>query len=151
MRETWVQSLGWENPLEKGMATQFCILAWRIPWTEKPGGLQSIGPQRVGRDWVGHTNSKQNFNIHKVKNSSRRSGDPIEECRLSQENLTVLQMNDTFAFERGGKDSIWLGWKIRRLKMVILFSSFFLSGEFFTKWLLTGYINCNFPCKFQFS
>ena len=48
MQETLVQSLGQENPLEKGMATHFSILAWRIPWTEEPGGLQSMGSQRVG-------------------------------------------------------------------------------------------------------
>ena len=42
--------LGWKDPLEKEMATQFSILAWRIPWTEKPGGLQSMGLQRVGHD-----------------------------------------------------------------------------------------------------
>ena len=43
MLETWVQSLGWENPLEKEMATSSSILAWEIPWTEKPGGLKSMG------------------------------------------------------------------------------------------------------------
>ena len=43
MQETWVQSLGREDPLEKGMATPYSILAWRIPWTEEPGGLQSMG------------------------------------------------------------------------------------------------------------
>ena len=47
MQETWVQSLGQEDPLEKGMATYSSILAWRIPWTEKPGGLQSMGSQRA--------------------------------------------------------------------------------------------------------
>ena len=46
--ETWVQSLDWEDPLEKGKATHSSILAWRIPWTEEPGGLQSIGSQSVG-------------------------------------------------------------------------------------------------------
>ena len=50
MRETWVRSLGWEDPLEKEMATHSSILAWRIPWTEKPGGLQFRGSQRVGHD-----------------------------------------------------------------------------------------------------
>jgi len=50
MRETQVQSLGWENPLEKGMATHFNILAWRIPWTVEPGRLQSMGSQRVRHD-----------------------------------------------------------------------------------------------------
>ena len=48
--ETWVQSLGWEDPLEKEMATHSSILAWKIPWTEKPGGLQSMGSQKVGHD-----------------------------------------------------------------------------------------------------
>ena len=50
MWETWVQSLGWEDPLEEGVATHSSILAWRIPWTEEPGGLQSMGSHRVGRD-----------------------------------------------------------------------------------------------------
>ena len=49
-QETRVRSLGWEDPLEKEMATQSSILAWRIPWTEEPGGLQSMRSQRVGRD-----------------------------------------------------------------------------------------------------
>ena len=50
MWETWVRSLGQEDPLEKEMATHSSILAWRIPWTEEPGRLQSMGPQRVGHD-----------------------------------------------------------------------------------------------------
>ena len=50
IRETQVQSLGWEDPLEKGMATHCSILAWRMPWTEEPGGLQSLGSQRVEHD-----------------------------------------------------------------------------------------------------
>ena len=50
IQETWVRSLGWEDPLEKEMTTHSSILAWRIPWTEKPGGLQSMGSQRVGYD-----------------------------------------------------------------------------------------------------
>ena len=50
MRETQVRSLGQEYPLEEGMATHSSILAWRIPWTEEPGRLQSIGSQRVGHD-----------------------------------------------------------------------------------------------------
>ena len=47
MWETWVQSLGWEDPLEEGMATHSSILAWRIPWAEELGRLQSIGSQKV--------------------------------------------------------------------------------------------------------
>ena len=50
MRETWVRSLGQEDPLEKEMATHSSTLAWKIPWTEEPGMLQSVGLQRVGHD-----------------------------------------------------------------------------------------------------
>ena len=50
MRETWVQSLGREDPLEKEMETHSSTLAWRIPWTKEPAGLQSTGSQRVGHD-----------------------------------------------------------------------------------------------------
>ena len=50
VQETRVQSLLWEDPLEMGMITHSSILAWRIPWTEEPGGLQLVGSERVGRD-----------------------------------------------------------------------------------------------------
>ena len=59
MQETWVRSLGWEDPLEKEMAIHSSILAWRIPWTEEPGGLQSTGSQRVGHYWA----TSLHFNI----------------------------------------------------------------------------------------
>ena len=51
MQETWVQSLGQEDPLEEGMATHSSILAWRIPWTKESGGLQSIGLQKIEHNW----------------------------------------------------------------------------------------------------
>ena len=60
--ETRIQSLGWEDPLEEDMATHCSILAWRIPWTEGPGGLHSMGSQRVGRDSV--TNTHTYSHIH---------------------------------------------------------------------------------------
>ena len=50
MQETWVWSLGQEDPLEEEMATYSSVLAWKIPWMEEPGGLSSTGSQRVGRD-----------------------------------------------------------------------------------------------------
>ena len=50
VRETWVQSLGWEDPLEKEMAAHSSSLAWKTPWTEEPGRLQSMGSLRVGHD-----------------------------------------------------------------------------------------------------
>ena len=52
LQETWVQSLGREDPLEKAMAPHSSTLAWKIPWTEKRGRLQSMGSQRIGHDWV---------------------------------------------------------------------------------------------------
>ena len=52
MQEIWVWSLVWEDPLEKGMATHSSIFAWRIPWAEEPGGLQSMGSERAGYDWA---------------------------------------------------------------------------------------------------
>ena len=57
MQETQVLSLGQEDPLEKKMATHSSILAWRIPWTEEPDGLQSMGSQRVGPDWATNTHT----------------------------------------------------------------------------------------------
>ena len=57
MQETWVLSLGWEDPLEKEMAAHSSILPWKIPWTEKPGGLESTGLQRVGHDWATNTHT----------------------------------------------------------------------------------------------
>ena len=50
MQEMWIPSLGWEDPLEKGKAIHFNILAWRIPWTEERDGLQSMGSHRVGHE-----------------------------------------------------------------------------------------------------
>jgi len=52
MRENQVQSVGWEDPLEREMATHFSTLAWKIPWTEECGRLQSMGSQRVEHDWA---------------------------------------------------------------------------------------------------
>ena len=50
--EIWVQFLGWKNPLEEGMANHSSILVWKIPWAEEPGGLQSMGSQRIWDDWA---------------------------------------------------------------------------------------------------
>ena len=52
VRETWIPSLGWEDPLEEGIATHSSTLVWRIPWTKEPGGLQSVQLQRVRHDRV---------------------------------------------------------------------------------------------------
>ena len=61
-RETWVP-LGWEDPLEKGVATHSSILAWKTPWTEESDRLQSLGSQRVGHDGVTFTHSKMGLEL----------------------------------------------------------------------------------------
>ena len=63
LHETRVWSQGWEEPLEKRMANHSSILAWRIPWTEEPGGLQSMGSQRVGHNWVTNTHTHTRTHI----------------------------------------------------------------------------------------
>ena len=63
MWETWVQSLGWEDPLEEGVATHSSILAWRIPWTEEPGMLQSMGSPRSRHDSVTKTTTKSDGEV----------------------------------------------------------------------------------------
>ena len=63
LQKSWVQSLGWEDPLEKEMATHSSIPAGIIPWTEKPDGLQSMGLQRVGYDWA-HTHTLEKYIIN---------------------------------------------------------------------------------------
>ena len=69
MQETWIQSLGREDPLEKGTAIYSSILAWKIPWIEEPGGLQSMGLQRVGHDWATNTHYKDwlHINLSSIK------------------------------------------------------------------------------------
>ena len=64
MQETWIPSLGQEDPLEKGMAIYFSILAWRIPWPEEPGELQYTGSQRVGHKRVTNTHTHTHTHTH---------------------------------------------------------------------------------------
>ena len=67
MQETQVRSLGWEDPLEKEMATHSSIPAWRIPWTEEPGGLQSTGSQRVRHDWATYITIYMKYHLQQKK------------------------------------------------------------------------------------
>ena len=79
-RETWVRSLGWEYLLEKEMATHASILAWKIPWTEESGRLQTMGSQRVGHNWViftllyGESEEELKSLLMKVKEESEKVG-----------------------------------------------------------------------------
>ena len=65
--ETWVWSLGWEDPLEEGMATHSSILAWKILWIEEPGGLKSMVSQRAGHDWATNTSLQGLGGVNWVK------------------------------------------------------------------------------------
>ena len=94
MQETWVRSLGGEDPLEKEMAAYSSILAWRIPWMEEPGGLQFMGPQRFRHDWA--TSRSLSFIV--VVNLLRRVFCPSMWSIL--ENIAcALEKNMYFAFE----------------------------------------------------
>ena len=77
MQEMWIQSLGQEDPLEEGMATHSRILAWRIPCTEKPGGLQSTGTQRVGGDTKSRTRLER-LSISTTILKNKEQGPPEE-------------------------------------------------------------------------
>ena len=70
VQETWVQSLDWEDPLEEGMATHSSILTWEIPWTEEPGGLQSVGSQRVGHNWATKRSTELALQVLLIRKSS---------------------------------------------------------------------------------
>ena len=88
MQETRVPSLGQEDPLEVGMATHSSTLAWGTPWTEEPGGLQSVGSQRVGRAWVTHVHSPGVADARGQRhqglvdgNSSQNGSEKASECQ----------------------------------------------------------------------
>ena len=72
-QETWVLSLGWEDSLEEEMTTNSSILAWRISWTEEPGGLLSMGSRRVGHDWATNTFTFHFKYIQQAKSSSHEN------------------------------------------------------------------------------
>ena len=63
-QENWIRSLVWEDPLEKVRAAHVSIFAWRTPWTEEPGGLQSMGSQRVRHDCVTNTHTRRMLDVH---------------------------------------------------------------------------------------
>ena len=93
MQETWVPSLGQEDPLEEGMAAYSSILACKIPWTEEPGELQSIGSQRVRHDWVTELNNS-------------RTSQMVQGSRLRLQQTLMLGKIEG---RRGGNRG-WDGW-----------------------------------------
>ena len=90
MWETQVWSLGWEDPLEEGIATHFSILAQRIPWTEEIGRLQSIGSQRVGHDWSELACTALHSRITERKGSGGGENSPLFPFSTSPRHTTLL-------------------------------------------------------------
>ena len=98
MQETWVWSLDWDNPLEKEMATDSSIPAWRIPWTEESGGLQCMSVQRVGDDWAHRSLSKPEPMT--CTRQSPASRPPPTFCSICSQSATT-QVLYTWDFLRG--------------------------------------------------
>ena len=109
MQETWVRSLGQEDPLEKEMATHTSILAWRIPWTEEPGRLQSMGSQRVRHDWA---TSLHFTSLH--TNTSRIGRESFHFALASTENYHLTKISANLTGEKAmATHSSTLAWKIQ--------------------------------------
>ena len=134
MQETQIQSLGWEDPLEKGMATHSSILAWRIPWTEKPGGLQSIESQRVEHDWATkHSTEQQPFRMlhwerfqSHIRNHRETVlqliGDVCLGLGLGSVNMWVIHLSSPMSFVEHllwHKALTWMLWKKKFLQWVL--------------------------------
>ena len=92
MRKTWVKFLGWEDPLEKGMTIHSSILAGESPWTEEPAGLQSMGWQRVGHEWV-----TKHSTAHSTEHTKERHPSPQNRVTQITETLTL---NTIFRYRR---------------------------------------------------
>ena len=113
-QETQVQSLVWEDPLEEEMAIHSSILAWRIPWTEEAGGLQSMGSQRVGCNCATHIQYKAILEqigppVSEVVETQLRSTVHLEQKRLAVSgDLKVTVSNQCEHSQQGAKVAIWL-------------------------------------------
>ena len=103
MQETCVQSLGWENSLENGMATHPSILAWRIPWTEEPGGLQSLGGKELDTTEQLHFHFQQSIVYMHHTFFVHSSVDGHLDCFHTLATVSIVSMNNG-----GGQTSFWI-------------------------------------------
>ena len=94
MRETLVRSLGWEDPLEKEMATHSSILAWKIPWTEELGWLLSMGSKRVGHDWATSLSLSRSLLVHEKTDVQTF----LETTLETKDNVDFLYISDELRF-----------------------------------------------------
>ena len=120
MQETWVRSLSQEDPLDKEMATHSSILAWRIPWTEEPGRLQSMGWQRVGHDWATNTHT----HTHKYYCITDAVDMNLGKLRV------ILRDRDAWYAAVHGLTKSWT--RLRYLTITIVGLSWWLSSKEFT-------------------
>ena len=99
----WVWCLGWEDPLEEGMATHSNILAWRIPWTEELGGLQSIGSQSVGQDWsdLSHSHAHTHFIFTDI-------------CSWTPWNCQAVHYKGESCYNKSNHGSLLLPWHLHK-------------------------------------
>ena len=102
--ETQVWSLGWEDPLEKGMATHSSILAWRTPWTEEPGGLQFMGSHRVIHNWM--TNTHNHWDSHMEQLTSSKLGKEYVKTIYCNP-VYLIYMQSTSSEMPGGWSTSW--------------------------------------------
>ena len=103
MQETWVQPLGQEDPLEEGMATHSSILAWRIPWTQEPCGLQSMGSQRQGHDWVTNSFFSKRVTRYFTKEYVQMANRHMKKCSVS---LDIKKISMIYLFILTGRPTM---------------------------------------------
>ena len=110
MQEIQVWSLGWDYPLEKGMATHSSVLAWRIPWPEEPGRVQSLGSQRVRHDWV--TNTFSSFYLPHLWSHglARTRKDIVEALWRYRERLSCFPLQQPWKWDPGPRSQDKLRW-----------------------------------------
>ena len=98
MRKTWVRSLGWKDPLEKGMATHSSTLAWGIPWTKEPGWLQSLGWKRVRHDWATFTFKEKRKDDGKTSLKLYGRSPPTPRRKFIQISFSTLSLRNSLSY-----------------------------------------------------
>ena len=129
IQETWVRFLGWEDPLEKGMATHSSILTWRNPWTEEPGGLQSMELQRVRHNWATNTHIHTPGSASLQRLHFQQRQDSCQQLQQPTFSDLMLSFFSTFGIspkpncrwlERGYMTTLWtVQWRLRGWNAVL--------------------------------
>ena len=112
MQEMWIWSLGREGALERGLATHSSVLAWRVPWTEEPGGLQSLGSHRVRQGWATeheHSIYRASLNLQKQNVTILIVNESYTQIIHARKMKTKWRHGDTFCFFTF-REAVWCGW-----------------------------------------